>query len=198
LRSPGTQPVVPDELTVLLLATAEADRVAFRRLYDATSAQLLGMAMLMLRRRDAAEDAVQDGYVRIWSRARTFDPARGPALPWITRIVHNATIDRLRQERVIFDNLDDHAETLWARCAAPETGMDIDRAFATLTADQRRVILLVYLHGFTCQEVSRRLGVPVGTVKSWIRRGAGRLIRYFELPEPVAETGGAPQSRHIE
>ena len=62
---------------------------AFRRLYDATARRLLAQSMAMLRRRDAAEDALQDGYVRIWMHAGRHDPARGPALPWMARIMRN-------------------------------------------------------------------------------------------------------------
>jgi RNA polymerase sigma-70 factor (ECF subfamily) len=180
-----------EDLSALLLATAAGDRAAFRRLYDATSAKMLGMAILLIRRRDAAEDALQDGYIRIWSNAHSYDPSRGPALPWLVRIIRNAVIDRMRRERAAHDDLDDLAETMAAAFSPPELRLDIQRALVTLTGDQRRAVILLYVHGLTCQEIAARLDAPVGTVKSWLRRGASRLSRYFEVNEYAAEIGSA-------
>ena len=88
--------VTPNEL---LLATAAGDRRAFAELYAQTGGQLFGLAQRMLRNRAAAEEVIQEGYVRIWSRAGDFDPTRGSALSWMVTIVRNLALDRLRKER---------------------------------------------------------------------------------------------------
>ena len=169
-----------DSLTAPLLATAAGDRLAFRHLYEATTGTMFAHALRLLRRRDAAEDALQEGYLRLWSNARSFDPARGRAMPWIARIIRNTAIDRLRQDRAGMEVLNDHAETLPAH-PVPFAGLAVDmqRALASPSANQRNAILLFYVHGLTCQEIAAPLDVPLGTVKSWIHRGAGRLARYF-------------------
>lgn len=184
--------IAPDELSDLLLASAGGDRVAFRRLYDLTNGRLFGMAMLLLRRRDVAEDALQDAYLRIWSRARSFDPQRGAAWPWIIQIVRNAAVDRLRQDRRLLDDVSDHAETLIAATVPVDASLDVARALGTLPDDQRSAVVLMYMHGLTCQEIAGHLGAPLGTVKSWIRRGAGRLHAHFH-----AETASSGADGHL-
>lgn len=175
----ATETHTREELSDLLLATSAGDRAAFRRLYDATCQRLFGMAMLLLRRRDVAEDVLQDGYLRVWSSARSFDPARGAALPWMARIVRNVAIDRLRQENRVFDELGEHADTLAAITVPLDGDLDLARALDSLSKDQRAAVTLMYVYGFTSQEIADRMKAPVGTVKSWIRRGAGRLHRQF-------------------
>jgi RNA polymerase sigma-70 factor (ECF subfamily) len=81
----------------LLQACARGDQTALHSLYKGTVPQLFGLALRMLRRRDLAEEIVQDSFVRIWRSAHTFDPSRGTAMAWLARIVRNGCIDLLRQ-----------------------------------------------------------------------------------------------------
>ena len=181
-NSPG-QPGA--ELSALLTATAAGDRRAFRELYDATSRRLFGIALMILRRREAAEDVLQEAFVRVWVEARRYDPARGPALPWLSRIVRNLAIDHLRRDRGAHDDIADQAETLAAPGAPVSERMDLQRGLSQLAADQRDVIALAFVHGYTHEELAERLNVPLGTAKSRVRRGLKQMLAFFEA-EPAA------------
>ena len=85
--------VDPDRLASLIAATARHDQAAFAELYDATRRKLFGIALTVLHRRDLAEDAVQEAYLRIWRHAARFDPERGTAITWMATIVRNLAID---------------------------------------------------------------------------------------------------------
>lgn len=185
-------PTPPEQpIQTLLAQTAAGDPRAFRTLYDATSPRLFGAALALLRRRDLAEDAVQDAYLRIWTRAATYDPARGAPLPWMLRTLRNAAIDRLRSPAPATTDIMDLDTELLAPPAPIDDRLDIVRAMALLAEGPRQAILLTYLHGYTTEEAATRLHAPVGTVRSWMRRGAERLVRHFQsahAPVPSPQT----------
>lgn len=176
----GAAEAATRELVVLLGAVAAGDRKAFRALYDATSAKLFGIAVAMLRSRDTAQDVLQEAYLRVWSRASTYDPLRGPPLPWLVRILRNLAIDRLNRDRAVNDDIDEHAESLEAVELPIGDRIDAVRCLAALGRSQRVAVVLTYVHGFTNEEVARRMKVPVGTVKSWLRRSALQLRAQFD------------------
>src|SRR5712692_1162677 len=115
---PGCEARSGADVGALLAATATGDRVAFKALYAATSAKLFGIALLLLRRRDAAEDALQEAYLRVWNKARLYDPTRGAPLPWLVRILRNVAIDRYHQDRLTHEDIDEHVDAVVA-VAAP-------------------------------------------------------------------------------
>ncbi len=182
LASGGLNPAATfaDPLVTLMVAVAAGDRRAFKALYDATSAKLFGIALLLLRRRDAAEDAVQEAYLRVWSKARLFDPARGPVLAWMAQILRNVAFTRLQQERGGHEDIDDHADALVAVVSRPGDRTDLARCLGTLSPAQRNAVLSIFLHGFTHDELAAARRVPLGTAKSWVRRGAERLKTCLE------------------
>jgi RNA polymerase sigma-70 factor (ECF subfamily) len=169
-------------LSALLAQVAAGDRNALAELYSRTSAQLLGLVVRMLHRRDVAEEVLHDAYLRIWHNAATFSPQRGSAMSWMVAIVRNAALDRLRRQRreVPLESLADYDEP----SAEPEGPTAVlataeRRALADclgqLEAEQRNCLLLAYYHGLTHEELAQRLARPMGTVKSWIRRSLLRL-----------------------
>jgi RNA polymerase sigma-70 factor (ECF subfamily) len=174
------------DLPALLAATGAGDRRAFKALYDATSRRLFGVALLILRRRDLAEDVLQEAYVRVWAQARQFDPERGPALAWLSRIVRNLAIDQIRRDRGATDDIADHAETLRAPSAPLAERADLSRGLSRLKPDQRQILKLAFVQGYTHEELVERLGVPLGTAKSRVRRGLEQLRAYFEADEHAA------------
>lgn len=157
-----------DALGTLLQRCAAGDRAAFRALYAAVSPQLNAIALRILRDRDAAADALQETFLRIWSRAGSFDPARGHPLAWMAIITRRCALDRIAAHRPQ-DSLDD-----LDLAAAPVEPTDprLAACLARLPEMHRKAVLLAYVYGYTHPEVSEALAAPLGTVKSWVRRGA--------------------------
>ncbi|HSE73824.1 MAG TPA: sigma-70 family RNA polymerase sigma factor [Dongiaceae bacterium] len=170
----------------MLIACQGGDREAFSGLYRLTSPQLFGLALRILRRRDWAEEAVQECFVTIWRRAGDYRPDLGPAMPWITVILRNKCLDRLRREKPLqpiedpaADRADEGPSPLEGAMAADDARR-LKGCVDQLEEDQRTSIRLAYYEGLTHEQLAARLGAPLGTVKSWIRRGLQRLKRCLE------------------
>lgn len=184
----------------LITAIAQGDHPALLALYDRHSRLGYGLAYRMLGESGAAEEAVQDAFLRVWRRAATFDPSRGSVRSWLMTIVHHCAIDLHRKRAsgpTIVAGLDEIAE----QTPAPDTWsevsarLDQDRvraAVAQLPQEQRRAIELAYFDGLTHREIAERDGLPLGTVKGRLRLGLQRL--YSSLAEPVP--GIVQGSRH--
>ena len=175
-----------EQLAALLARTAEGDERAFQELYAATSAQLYALLLRILRNPEQARDALQDAYVRVWQKADTYAPDRGATLTWLLSIARYRALDVLRRKRpeVAMPEEPDMMATLLEdeQALSPleenETQQSLDaiqECLTTLPAQQRDSVLLAYYEGLTHQELSQRLDAPLGTVKSWIRRGLMRL-----------------------
>ncbi|TPG47286.1 sigma-70 family RNA polymerase sigma factor [Roseomonas nepalensis] len=169
------------DAAAMIRGVAEGEAGALRRLYDAQASRLFGVAMAILRDRDAAADALHDAVVKIAARARQFDPARGEAGAWLAAIVRHAALDlaRARGRETPTDDptLGDGAvapEALDRLCETQEAGRLRD-CLAALEARNREGILLAFVHGLSHAQIAARLDLPLGTVKAWIRRGLARL-----------------------
>lgn len=178
LANPMITASPPDSATEAQIAAALArcasgDRAALRVIYDIEAPRMVGVARRMLRRQDLAEEAVQDAFMRIWRSARTFDPQRGAARSWLYAIVRNCALSILRDEGR-FTSDEDSAEqaapmTENALALLPEASA-LRRCLERLEPARRSVVLLSYVHGLSHGELAGKLGVPLGTVKSWVRR----------------------------
>ena len=168
-----------NELIELLARTAGGDRAAFSRLYRCTCAKLNGVVRRILYSNEAAEEALQEAYVRIWQNARDYDPAIASPITWLATIARNQAIDILRRssERLAVKAVD--SGQLAEELAAPGGVEKIDvlsltrlrRCLEALDDERRDMILLAYNHGFSREELAKRYGKPVATVKSALRRG---------------------------
>lgn len=180
--------VALDPFADLVLATAGGDKEAFARLYSESSGRLMAIALRMVGRRDLAEDILQEAYVAIWRKAKQFDHTRGRAFTWLAAIVRYRAIDRLRadnretRDAVFLDDSDSELPEF----ADADQPLDVPEAMAVrdclgrLQKDQRKAIALAYYHGFTHEELAERLETPLGTVKSWVRRGLLQLRNCLE------------------
>ena len=165
------------ELSAWIFQAGGGDQAALRRLYVAESARLFGIALKILRERSAAQDALQDGFVAVWQRARQFDPARGPARVWLAAIVRHRALDlvRRRGRETLSDDpgLGDEAVTddPVERIAAAADGARLHDCLKGLEEKNRRSIVLAFVDGLSHAQVAEKLDLPLGTVKAWIRRG---------------------------
>jgi RNA polymerase sigma factor (sigma-70 family) len=165
------------DLNDTLRLVAQGDRAALRRIYDGEAPRMLGVAMRLLRRRALAEEAVHDAFVQVWQKAGSFDPARGEARTWLYAILRHRALNILRGEArtELVDNLEpmgleapeEDAETLVIRLS--DTGA-LRRCLERLEPVRRQAILLAFMQGLSHGELAGRFGVPLGTMKSWIRR----------------------------
>ena len=168
-----------DELGRLLSRCSLGDQAAFGALYEATCAKLFGVALRMLRREAWAEEALQEAYVKIWRHADSYNPARGRPMTWMINVVRNQSLDLLRRadyraQEEEWNPEKDQRMSADNPAALAETSQEMQRVLGCLGLlgeEQRDCILLSYHQGLTPTEVAGRLKRPVGTVKTWIRRG---------------------------
>jgi len=185
-QDPRTNDIASDRLAAWLAATAAGDRAAFRSLYDATCARLLGIAHEVLSDRDRAEEVLQDAYVKIWHHAGRFDPAVARPMTWMMRIVRNRAIDVWRSRQGEIEScvpLDDEiAERLPDHGPAPEQSLarrHRERALAdalgTLSPSLRCAASLALQRGLDPQEIAARCGVTPARARARLREAA-RLL----------------------
>lgn len=165
------------DLNAMLSQIALGDRTAFEALYDATSAKLLAVCLRVLKDRAAAEDAMQEAYVKIWTHAHRFEVTGHSPMSWLITIARNTAVDRRRARRD-HDTLDDHEMHLRAPLAGPEATAiarsdmgRIKRCLEELDADRRAALQGAYLDGQSYQDLATRFDVPLNTMRTWLRRG---------------------------
>ncbi len=172
-----------DELDNLLAAIAGGNRSAFDELYQITSRRLFPIVRRIVDQRDLAEDVLQETYLTIWRKAGQFDRKRGSSFGWIAAIARNRAIDRLRREGgwrredVALDDANDGVEKLIADEAEGDLGdsATIRQCVESLQNNHRKAILLGYFYGMTHEEMASHFDAPLGTIKSWVRRGLHQL-----------------------
>ena len=178
----------------LLQRIAARDTVALAELYDRHSRLLFGLILRIVRERGEAEDLLQEAFVRVWTRAETYDAQVGGPLPWIVRVARNCAIDRLRARRVratVDAPAIDFAAVVAAAPATdiqtPETAVlmaeqrrTLSDALAGLPAEQRQLIEAAFFEGYTHSELAQRFGLPLGTVNTRIRAGMIAMRKKLE------------------
>jgi len=175
-----------DELNRLLQRTAQSDRAAFAELYRRTAPKLFGVCLRLLRDRDDAEEVLQEIYVTVWRRAVSFDASRASAVAWLVALSRNKAIDRLRQRRravLVSEDLDDIVDTASTPVAEPDKTEDyrrLQRCLEALDPQQQRSLRAAFFSGATYSELATRWNIPLGTMKSWIRRGLIQLRKCLE------------------
>jgi len=183
---------IPDDkhqalLTDLLGRVAQGDEAALKQLYDLTSGRFYGLALRIVRAGELAEDVLQESYLSIWRSAADYRASLSPPLAWMGLIVRSRALDLLRRrtsERVpLTDPLDELAEDTLegdspdpVHCAdASQQAQALHRCLAQLKGPQREVLSLAYLRELSHGDLAEQLKLPLGTIKSWIRRGLEQL-----------------------
>ncbi|MDO9414405.1 MAG: sigma-70 family RNA polymerase sigma factor [Pseudolabrys sp.] len=165
--------LLDSQLAAALNRCATGDRTALRVIYDAEAGRMIGVAMRILKRRDLAEEAAHDAFIRIWRGARGFDASRGTARSWIFAIVRNRALTILRAEgRFESDDGEERLEPdfLTAVDRLPENSA-LRRCLEALDIKHRSAVVYSYVFGLSHGELAGKMSVPLGTAKSWTRRG---------------------------
>lgn len=163
----------PAQLVEWLAQVANGDNASLRALYDATSAKLFGVCLRVCQDRPGAEEALQEAYLRVWRSASCFDVGKGSAIAWLCMIARNCAIDWRRANPVPLrdDSADEIADEPFADFSSDsDRNQDLMRCMETLADNQALAVRAAFYGGLSYSEVSQQLGVPLGTLKSWIRR----------------------------
>jgi len=178
----GSEESGRQRLERLMREVARRDRTAFRALYDATRAKLYGVILSILRERTAADDILQEIYVKIWDRAADFDPAKASPITWMTTIARNRALDEVRRPRVTVDLPPEALERVAGDDPHPlerrEWSEELQRLMACLAAlaeERRQMVLLAYYRGWTREALSKRFDRPVPTIKTLLHRSLAQL-----------------------
>jgi RNA polymerase sigma-70 factor, ECF subfamily len=172
-----------DQLAELLAAAARRDQRAFARLYEISSARLFGVALKLLRRQDWAEEVLQEAFVSIWQHAGEYNAALAAPLTWMNTIVRNRCLDWLRRpqheilsdDESLFESVADEALGPLEQLVQSSVTKSIFSCLQQLAARERQTIALAFLHGLSHSELAQHLKEPLGTVKTYVRRGLAQL-----------------------
>ena len=176
-------------LEALLAQVAMGIRPAFDALYRSTSNRLFGICLRVLMQRTEAEDALQDVYTAVWRKAAQFDPTKASATSWLAMIARNKAIDRLRSMPThdardsleLAADIEDTAASLPQQVQTAADRAQLEHCLERLEPRRRSLIRAAFFDGLTYQELAAKIEAPLGSIKSWIRRG---LLQLRECLEP--------------
>jgi RNA polymerase sigma-70 factor (ECF subfamily) len=182
-RRPG-QP----DLALLLQGVAQNNRLAFDELYQATKAKLFGVVLSIIYNPDDASEVLQEVYLRIWHRAGGYQADKGAPMTWMIAVARHRALDwRRRMQHVVrlddvpgLEDQPDPTPNPQQQAVADDEARRLAGCLDELEAEQRQCMVLAYREGLTHFELAERLGRPLGTIKSWIRRSLGRLRECLE------------------
>ena len=169
-------------ITGLLARAAAKDQPAFAELYDATSSKLYGIIVRILKRRDLADEVLQEVYLKIWERASDFEPARASPITWMATIARNRALDEVRKRNPV--SIEDTPEALDVPSSEPHPLMALElsqdtarlkRCLDNLEPMRRDIVVQAYIDGASREELSQRHGHPVATIKTWLHRSLAQL-----------------------
>jgi len=177
-----------ERLRDTLVAVAGGDRAAFATLYKLTSAKLFGVCLRILGKQGDAEDVLQETYTTVWHKAGLYDPERASPITWLVMIARNKAIDRARADGgephaapiELAADIGDTAAEPAASAEAADSGRRLDDCLKTLEARQRQLIRTAFFEGVTYENLAMRSNAPLGSIKSWIRRGLMKLKACLE------------------
>ena len=166
------------DLNDLLVRSAAKDQQAFKALYDLTSPKLFGVLVGMMKSKSLAEDVLQDAFLKIWQKAETYQESKSSAMTWMRTIATNTARDKLRALKVRHyqSECGDYVENIETDVATPENQHAITTDLARLTDAmkglkplQKECLILSCYHGYSHSELAKKMGQPLGTVKTWLR-----------------------------
>ena len=180
---PTTAALDVQGLDDLLIEVAGGSRNAFESLYHATSSKLFSICLRLLPDRAEAEDVLQEVFATIWHKAHQFDATRASPIAWLAMIARNKAIDRLRAHPArgtlsgieLADEIPDTGASPLQTAVSADDRERLEACMSQLDARKQSLIRAAFYDGSTYEELAQRIASPLGTVKSWIRRGLLQL-----------------------
>lgn len=170
-----------------LFRVGQGDSSGLKEVYERTSAKLYGVCIRILGEPSEAEDVLQEVYLTVWRNAATFDCARASPITWMATIARNRSIDRLRSRRPgrsesidLAMNVADAAPSAQDRVELAQDSLRLNGCIQELEEPHQSAIRAAFLDGRTYDALARQAGVPLGTMKSWMRRSLARLKACLE------------------
>ena len=187
----SSSPEAREALNAAMVRLAGGDQSALEEIYQATSAKLFGICLRILGDRKEAEDALQDVYVNLWQRADRYDPTRASPISWIATFARNRAVDRLRSGKIRQGAvpveeaapIPDAAPLADSLLIDAEKTTQIHACLGELEERQRGAIRAAFFDGQTYIQLAEKADVPLGTMKSWVRRGLQKLRACLEASE---------------
>lgn len=185
------------QLKTWLAAIANKDAEAFRSLYDTTSAKLFGFCLRILVKRELAEEVLQESFISVWHNAGTYQPRLAAPMTWMTTIVRNKAFDLLRRsdhtveidaetfDKDVMDAMESTAPNPFETLQLTAEAEALATCMSRLDSAHRQAIALSFYHDLSHSEVATHLTLPIGTVKTWIRRGLEKLRHCLHKMEGV-------------
>lgn len=178
----------PDsQLIALLDRVALSDEKALRELYELTSSKLYGVAVRVVTNRDWAEDVLQEAFITVWRIASDYKASLSPPMAWLALVVRSRGLDFLRRrvsgradrmqelDDVISDTVAGDSPNPMDTAQASQQALALHQCLSQLDNKQREVVSLAYMRDLSHGELAEQLKLPLGTVKTWIRRGLAQL-----------------------
>lgn len=185
--APPSDEAARAQLSDALIRTAAQDRAAFRTVYNLTWVKLFGICVRICGDRQAAEDVLHEVYISVWKNAGGYQPTRASPISWLATIARNRSIDWLRARRIrpggdlsAAAHVADATPLAHEQIIQAEEAGALNRHIDALAPHQRDAIRAAFFEGLTYSELAARHGVPLGTMKSWIRRGLLQLRGHLE------------------
>lgn len=181
------KPLDPQQLRIWLMAAGKRDAAAFRALYDASSSKLFGFALRILHKRELAEEVLQESFVAIWNNAANYQSHLAAPMTWMATIVRNKAFDHLRRSDAavaidadqfdgeVMNALQDPQATPIEALQMSGDAKALAWCMSALEGAHRQVVALAYFHDLSHSEVAAQMKLPIGTVKTWIRRSLDKL-----------------------
>ena len=175
------------QLIALITRVGQHDPLALRELYDLTSGKLYGLALRVVHTREHAEDVIQETYLNIWRIAADYRSPLSPPMAWMGVIVRSRSLDFLRRrasqqvdiseelDAVINDTIASDSINPLDEAQASEQAWALHQCLSQLENKQREVVSLAYLRDLSHSELAEQLNLPLGTIKTWIRRGIEQM-----------------------
>lgn len=179
-------PMTPQDITKLIVRVSMKDRAAFDSLYRETSAKLFGVCLRILRDRGEAEEALQEVFVKIWTKADRFAVSDLSPISWLVAIARNHAIDVIRARRPAATDIDAALDVSDPRpgpedaAVSSSEGERIDNCLEELEKDRAAAVRGAYLNGDSYAELAERFSVPLNTMRTWLRRSLMKLKECLE------------------